>query len=130
MNRKAAKGIGVFLFLMLFFTFVSYKLDRLRTPQVLCVTPGPGVVDGTAYSLVLPSEAVIPDAEPYVYVVEDTLSWFYPVAARKSYVRVLASGGGVTAVDGLYGQARVVRFSDRALGGGTTPVRVCEEGKP
>lgn len=115
---------------MLIFTFVSYKLDELRTPQVLCVTPEPGVVDGTAYSLVLPSEAVVPGTEPYVYVVENTLSWFYPVAVRKSYVRVLAGGDGVTAVDGLYREARVVRFSDRALTGDTTPVRVYGEGAP
>lgn len=130
MNQKAAKGIAVFLLLMLVFTFASYKLDALRTPQVLCVTPGPGAVDGAAYSQVIPSEAVVPGAEPYVYVMEDTLSWFYPVAARKSYVRILASGGGMTAVDGLYGQAQVVRFSDRVLTGDTMPVRVYGEGAP
>lgn len=130
MNRKAAKEIVIFLLLMLFFTFVSHHLDVLRTPQVLCVTPEPGVVNGTSYRLVVPSEAVFPGAEPYVYVVEDTLSRFYPVAARQASVRVLDSGDGKTAVDGLYREARVVRFADRALTGGPVPVRVSGEEAP
>ncbi|MBD5085541.1 MAG: hypothetical protein HDT33_10965 [Clostridiales bacterium] len=130
MNRNAAKGIFLFLLFMLFFTFVSHHLDVLRTPQVLCVTPGAGVVNGTSYRLVVPSEAVYPGAEPYVYVVEDTLSWFYPVAARQSPVRVLDSGDGKTAVDGLYREAQVVWFADRALTGGPVPVRVSGEEAP
>ena len=130
MNRNAVKGIVIFLLLTLFFTFVSHHLDVLRTPQVLCVTPEPGVVNGTSYRLVVPSEAVFPGAEPYVYVVEDTLSWFYPVAARQAHVTVLDSGDGKTAVDGLYREARVVRFADRTLTGGTVPVSVYEEGTP
>lgn len=130
MNRNAAKGIFLFLLFMLFFTFVSHHLDLLRTPQVLCVTPGPGAVNGTSYRMVVPSEAVFPGAEPYVYVAEDTLSYFYPVAARQASVRVLDSGDGKTAVDGLYREAQVVWFADRALTSGTSPVRVYEEGKP
>jgi len=127
MNRKAAEGIFAFLLVMLFFTFVSHKLDGLRTPQVLCVSPGPGMVNGTSYGMVLPSEAVFSDGDAYVYMVEDTLSYFYPVAARRAHVTVLDSGDGLTAVDGLYAQARVVRFADRALTGGTVPVRVYGE---
>ncbi len=127
MNRAAAKGIAVFLLLMLFFTFVSHHLDALRTPQVLCVTPGPGVIAGKRYDMVVPAEAIYPDKEPYVYVAEDTLSYFYPVAARRATVRVLATGDGLAAVDGLYRDARVVRYADRALLGNPVPVRIWEE---
>ena len=130
MDRKAAKGIVIFLLLMLFFTFASHHLDALRTPQVLCVTPGQGVVNGKTYSQVVPSEAILFDPSPYVYVVEDTLSYFYPVAARQAHVTILDSGDGLTAVDGLYREAQVVRFADRALIGGTVPVSVYEEGTP
>ena len=124
MNRTAGKAIAVFLLLMLFFTFASHHLDALRTPRVLCVTPAPGVIGG------VPAEAVYLDKEPYVYVAEDTLSYFYPVAVRRATVRVLATGDGLTAVDGLYREARVVRYADRALAGGTIPVRVWEEEAP
>ena len=130
MNRTAGKAIAIFLLLMLFFTFASHHLDALRTPQVLCVTPRSGVVAGERYSAVVPSEAVHFDRDPYVYVVEDTLSYFYPVAARRALVRVLASGDGLCAVDGLYREARVVRYADRALLGGTIPVRAWEEEAP
>lgn len=130
MNRTAAKAIAVFLLLMLFFTFASHHLDALRTPQVLCVTPRSGVIAGERYSAVVPSEAVHFDRDPYVYVVEDTLSYFYPVAARQALVRVIASGDGLCAVDGLYREARVVRCADRALLGGTIPVRAWEEEAP
>lgn len=130
MNRTAAKAIAVFLLLMLFFTFASHHLDALRTPQVLCVTPKSGVVAGERYSAVVPSGAVHFDREPYVYVAEDTLSYFYPVTIRRAPVRVLASGDGLCAVDGLYREARVVRYADRALAGNTLPVRVWEEDAP
>ena len=130
MNRTAAKAIAVFLLLMLFFTFASHHLDALRTPQVLCVTPKSDVVAGERYSAVVPSEAVHFDREPYVYVAEDTRSYFYPVAARRAPVRILASGDGLCAVDGLYREALVVRFADRALAGNTLPVRVWEEDAP
>ena len=130
MNRTAAKAIAVFLLLMLFFTFSSHHLDALRAPQVLFVTPKSGVVAGERYSAVVPSEAVHFDREPYVYVAEDTRSYFYPVAARRAPVRILASGDGLCAVDGLYREALVVRFADRALAGNTLPVRVWEEDAP
>ena len=130
MNRTAAKAIAVFLLLMLFFTVASHHQDALRAPQVLCVTPKSGVVAGERYSAVVPSEAVHFDREPYVYVAEDTRSYFYPVAARRAPVRILASGDGLCAVDGLYREALVVRFADRALAGNTLPVRVWEEDAP
>ena len=130
MNRTAAKAIAVFLLLMLFFTFASHHLDALRAPQVLCVSPTSGVVAGERYSAVVPSEAVHFDREPYVYVAEDTRSYFYPGAARRAPVRILASGDGLCAVDGLYREALVVRFADRALAGNTLPVRVWEEDAP
>lgn len=130
MNRTAGKAIAVFLLLMLFFTFASHCLDALRTPRVLCVTPAPGAIAGERYSAVVPAEAVYFDKEPYVYVAEDTRSCFYPVAVRRASVRVLATGEGLVAVDGLYREARVVRYADRALAGGTIPVRVWEEDGP
>ena len=40
MSEKAAKGLFFFLLTMVVFTFFSWKLDILRTPQVLCVQPG------------------------------------------------------------------------------------------
>ena len=119
MNRTAGKAIAIFLLLMLFFTFASHHLDALRTPRVLCVTPAPGAISGERYSAVVPAETVYLDKEPYVYVAEDTLSYFYPVTIRRASVRVLATG-----------DARVVRYADRALTGGTIPVRVWEEDGP
>lgn len=126
MNEKAAKGVAFFLFLMALFTFVSWKLDVLRTPQVLCMEAGPGVIDGEIYDSVLPSEAVYSGETPYVYVVEESKSYFHPVVARRATVLVLASGGGRTAVQNLPWRAQVVRFTDRALSGGTVPVRLGE----
>ena len=130
MNLTAGKAIAIFLLLMLFFTFASHHLDALRNPRVLCVTPAPGAISGERYSAVVPAETVYLDKEPYVYVAEDTLSYFYPVTIRRASVRVLATGDGLTAVDGLYREARVVRYADRALTGGTIPVRVWEEDGP
>lgn len=94
------------------------------------MTPAPGAISGERYSAVVPAETVYLDKEPYVYVAEDTLSYFYPVTIRRASVRVLATGDGLTAVDGLYREARVVRYADRALTGGTIPVRVWEEDGP
>ena len=39
MSEKAAKGLFFFLLTMVVFTFFSWKLDILRTPQALCVQP-------------------------------------------------------------------------------------------
>ena len=130
MNRTAGKAIAIFLLLMLFFTFASHHLDALRTPQVLCVTPAPGAISGERYSAVVPAETVYLDKEPYVYVAEDTLSYFYPVTIRPARVIGMATCDDINGVDGIYREARVVRYADRALTGGTIPVRVWEEDGP
>lgn len=131
MNRSAAKGIAVFLLLMLFFTFATHHLNGLRTPWVLCVAPKPGVIDGRRYDAVVPLESVFSGETAYVYVVEDTLSYFQPMVARQATVRVVASADGSAAVDGLYRDARVVRYASRGpLTGNTIPVRVWEEETP
>lgn len=126
MNKKAVKALLFFLLLMLFFTFVSWKLDAIRMPQVLCVEPTPEMVGGKAYNMVVPSESIHSGEEPYVYLVEDSTSYFYPVVARQITVTVLASENGRSAIEGIRAHPRVVRFADRPLGGGAVPVSVWE----
>lgn len=129
MTTRAAKAIVGFLLLMLAFTFLSWKLDVLRTPQVCFVEAEPGMVDGKYYDLVVPSEAVTPDASPekgYVYILADSTSYFYPQVVRQVSVRILAQGEGRTAIEGIY-QTPLVRYADRSLSGSTIPVRILEE---
>lgn len=124
MSEKAAKGLFFFLLTMVFFTFVSWKLDVLRTPQVLCAEPQRMEVAGEMYYCVLPTEAASGGG---AWVVGENKSVFYPVTARWGRLTERTSEGGWTAVDGIPSQSQVVWFSDRELTGGTVPVRLWEE---
>jgi len=122
-NEKAAKGVFFFLLSMLFFTFVSWKLDVLRTPRVLCLEAGGGYVGDESYPMVLPKEAV----SGGVWVVGETQSAFYPFTARRVWTTEKASDEHWSAVDGVAVQSQVVWYTNRALSGGTVPVRLWEE---
>lgn len=129
MRRRAAKGIGIFLVVMYVFTFISWKLDSMRTPWVLCETPRAGNINGIHYDRIVPAEAVYEtDTNTYVYIVEtNSGSWFYPVVARRVQVLIQVEDGANTAVQGIYSDAKVVRFADRVLSGSVSPVRLWEE---
>lgn len=125
MSEKAAKGLFFFLLTMVVFTFFSWKLDILRTPQALCVQPVQMELAGKDYHFVLPAEAASGEG---VWVAGESKSVFYPYTARWGRVTAGASEGGWTAVDGISDRSQVVWFSDRTLaGGGTVPVRLWEE---
>ena len=124
MNKRAAKGLAFFLLAMVFFTFVSLKLDILRTPQVLCAVPARMELAGQTYHCVLPAEAVGLES---VWVAGESKSAFYPFIAREARTTERASEAGWTAVDGISSLSQVVWFSDRFLSGGTVPVRQWEE---
>ena len=125
MSEKAAKGLFFFLLTMVVFTFFSWKLDILRTPQALCVQPVQMELAGKDYHFVLPVEAASGEG---VWVAGESKSVFCPYTARWGRVTAGASEGGWTAVDGISVRCQVVWFSDRTLaGGGTVPVRLWEE---
>ncbi len=126
--KKTVRTCGIlFLAAMAVLTLVSWKLDELRTPQVLCVEPAPGSVGEQAYESILPLECVqIEDSRCFVYIVEETTSWFYPVAARQVEVLLQDMDNANAAVSGVYRGLQVVRLSSRPLLGQTVPVRVWE----
>lgn len=131
MNRKAAKAIVIFLVAMLAFTFLSWKLDGLRTPQVLCVSPGRGQVGGTSYDQVIPAAALYDNGSYYyVYVVEESGSYFHPVVAQRTSVRLVDSDGAYAAVQISREDPSVVWISERELTESAVPVRVWEEEQP
>ena len=123
MSQKAARVLGGFLLAMLIFTFLSWKLDTLRTPWVSCVRVQSGSIDGTSYDAVIPREAVYTSGtSKYIYTLETgSYSWFYPVIVRRREVIVQAEGAENAALQGKYPDTQVVRFADRPLSGGTVP---------
>ena len=130
MNRKAAKAIVIFLLAMLTFTFLSWKLDNLRTPQVLCVTPGRGRVNGVYYDQVVPAEAVHGSAAYYyVYVAEESSSYFHPTVARRVSVQLTDFDEVNAAIQISDSEASVVWLSERELTESAVPIRVWEEGQ-
>ena len=58
MKRLVARFAGWFLLALALLALCCWKLDALRTPQVLCISPGSGVIDGVGYECVLPMEAM------------------------------------------------------------------------
>lgn len=126
MSQKAAKALGIFLLIMLIFTFLSWKLDILRTPWVSCMRVRSGSIDGISYDAVIPMEAVYTSGtSKYIYTLETgSYSWFYPVIVRRREVIVQAQSAENAALQGKYPDTQVVRFTDRPLSGGTVPVHV------
>lgn len=129
MSQKAVKALGGFLLVMLVFTFLSWKLDALRTPWVSCVGVQRGSIDGISYDAVVPVEAVCTSGtSKYIYLLErDSYSWFYPVIVRRREVIVQAESAENAALQGKYPDTQVVQFADRPLSGGTASVQVWEE---
>lgn len=126
MNKRAARALGGFLLVMLIFTFLSWKLDALRTPWVSCVSVRGGSIDGTSYDAVIPIEAVYTSgSSKYIYTLEmGGYSWFYPVIVRRREIIVQAENAEKAALQGKYPNTQVVQFADRPLNGGTVSVRV------
>lgn len=133
-NLLRKLSAGAFLTLLLL-TWVSWKLDSLRTPQVVCVTPTSGrMADAQgavqSYSCVLPLDALYGEGKQRtVYLVENTNSFFSPLAARKASVAIEAQTEREAAVAGLpSGNVQIVLYASRALSGETVPVMLWEEG--
>lgn len=119
--------IGFFV-MMAFLTWFSWKIDELRTPYVLCTQPGQGSVCGQHYDYVVPNSCLYEaDGSTYVYSVEATASWFYPVIARRIKVKVLCRSETNSALSGVYGGLSLVRYATRPLADETMPVRLWEE---
>lgn len=123
----------VFFSFMLICTFVSWRLDDLQTPRVVCSSPtwgqladSEGVI--TNYNCVVPLESLMgADGNRYIYLVEETNSYFAPLVARRVYVTVLAYSESAAAVSGIFSDdAQVVRFSGRPLIDDTVPVKMWE----
>ena len=131
MRRLVARFAGWFLLALALLALCCWKLDALRTPQVLCISPGSGVIDGVGYECVLPMEAMfVVDGHWYLYTVEDSNSYFHPVVARRIEVTPVAQSETLVAVQGAYmNDLRVVRFASRPLEGDTVSVQVWEEGE-
>jgi hypothetical protein len=128
MAKQVAK---LCLLVLVALTWVSWKLDGLTTPQVVCVQPDAMVMDERSYSCVLPT-AALDESGTAVYVVESTDSYFPPLVARRYAVTVLARSGERVAVAGLAaGQDQVVLYADRALTGEDVPVSLAtRSGEP
>lgn len=129
MRKTVLRIAAVYLALMAFFTLASHKLDELRTPVVMTVSPSYGVIGSEAYECVLPAEALHPDGDGCcVYIVEEGTSYFYPLVARRVSVKLEASDGTRAAVSGVYTRGlSVVRYASRPLDGSTVPVALWEE---
>lgn len=129
MKKRIAKALAAFFLAMLVLTLLSWKLDALRTPQVLWVCPEFGNVSGKQYECVVPLEALHGEGDQYyVYIVENTTSYFHPVTARRMQIQLLDTDASRAAVSGLAVLGtRVVRFSSRPLSGSTVPVAIWEE---
>lgn len=131
MKRTIARFAGWFVLILAVLALFCWKLDALRTPQVLCVIPSYGMIDGKGYECVLPLETLSEEnGHWYLYIVEDSNSYFHPVVARQLEVTLLAQSNTQVAVQGLYTGLRVVRFASRPLGEKAVPVQVREEAEP
>lgn len=130
MKKRIAKCLASFFAAMLVLTALSWKLDALRMPQVLCVSPERGIVGGQQSACVLPLEAIYQkNGQYYVYLVENTASRFHPVVARRVEVQLQTMDSSRAAVTGFADSGvQVVRFASRPLTGTTVPVTVWEEG--
>ena len=136
MNMKvwAARAIGIYLALMLALTFLSWKLDGLRMPLVLCVEPIRAALADEyggqrVYTCVLPLDVLRQDGDEwYVYQVDDTASAFTPLMAKRKPVVILAATQNQAAVRGVYGSSpRIVRYASRPLYGESVSVTLAEE---
>lgn len=132
-KRRALRLGAVFFVAMVALTFVSWRLDGLRTPYVSCVAPESGqLADGkgirTHYDAVIPLEALQgSEDQRFVYLVEETGRFFSPVVARRVDVLLLAQEEGRAAVSNVFTSgARIVRFASRPLMGDAVPVKKWE----
>ena len=133
MTRKFT--IGFFAALLLL-TWFSWKLYGFRTPQVLCISPNYGQLpdeDGIlqSYACILPLDAIQGEGDDrYVYLVEETSSFFYPVVARKVWVTIQEQTKSQAAVTGLASnECQVVLYASRLITGDTIPVLLWEVGE-
>lgn len=128
-----------FLLVMMVLTWVSWKLDELRTPEVICVSPN---VSAAGYILPL---AAVKGQDDYcsVYQLEETGSYFSPLVARRVSVFERFRDNQNVTVSGLSGgDLEIVLYANRTLTGDTIAVKrwensgffgrvevTCQEGK-
>lgn len=129
MKKIVARCCMGFLITMAVLTFLSWKLDRLCTPQVLIAEPKYGTVDDKGYECVLPKEVLHQEGSSwYIYIVEQSTSYFYPLNARRVEISIQALDDTQAAISGIYTDGlRVVRFSSRPLNGSTVPICLWKE---
>ena len=132
MKKVVARWGLRFLVLMAFLTLLSWTLYEMRTPQVLLAEPRQGSIDGVSYECVLPKESLYQEGSHcYLYIVEDSTSYFYPVIARRVEVTLQAMDDRQAAVSGIYTRGlRVARLTSRPLVGSAVPITIWEEEGP
>lgn len=128
-----------FFLVMLVLTWVSWKLDELRVPEVVCTSP---TVSAKGY--ILPLAAVEgQDDHCFVYQLEETGSYFSPLVARRVSVFERSRDNQNVTVSGLSGwDVEIVLYTSRTLTGDSVAVKrwanggfsgrvevTCEEGK-
>lgn len=129
MKKIVVRCCTGFLIAMTVLTFLSWKLDTLCTPQVMIAEPKYGTIDGKGYECVLPKEVLHQEGSSwYLYIVEKSTSYFYPLNARRVEISIQAQDETQVAISGIYTNGlRVVRFSSRPLNGSTVPICLWKE---
>lgn len=109
-----------FLVVMLVLTWVSWKLDELRTPEVVCISP-----NVSAEGYVLPLTAVEGQEDHcFVYQLEETGSYFSPLVARRINVFERSRDNQNIIVSGLSGwNVEIVLYTSRTLTGDSVAVK-------
>lgn len=109
-----------FLVVMLVLTWVSWKLDELRTPEVVCISP-----NVSAEGYVLPLTAVEGQEDHcFVYQLEETGSYFSPLVARRVSVFERSRDNQNIIVSGLSGwNVEIVLYTSRTLTGDSVAVK-------
>ena len=122
MLKKLAAGFRLVMFAL---TWFSWKLDELRTPEVVCVSPDP-----SANGYILPLAAVErQDEHCFVWQLEETGSYFSPLAARRLAVVERSRDKQNVTVSGLSGRdIEIVLYASRPLTGDTAAVKRPENG--
>lgn len=134
MKKQAARLAAGFFVLMAALTIISWKLEEVRTPRVLCVQPEIAALPDEngveqVFPCVLPRDALRWDGQSwYIYQVYESSSFFSPLVARRQEVMVTAETGTQAAVSGVLGSTpQIVRYESRPLMGENVKVSLEKE---
>lgn len=132
MKKIVFRITAAFLFVMTILTFLSWRLNHLRTPFVTVVEPIRASINEHTHSCVLPSSTVDREfGDSCIYIVEKTKSPFYPLIAKRTKIKVEDEANGQAAVSGIYTNGLMAaNFTSRPLVGATMPVKVVENPQP